>query len=69
MEILVFKSDNITLEIELYQNNDFISDINQALQKNPNTKTFMFNDMGEDWIQIIDVEDKENIITLIPETL
>ena len=44
----------------IVNDDDFINSFNQALQQNENTKTFMVNDWGEDWVSTIDVEDKTN---------
>lgn len=52
-----FVSGNIKI---IVNDDDFINSFNQALQQNENTKTFMVNDWGEDWVSTIDVEDKTN---------
>lgn len=52
-----FISGNIKI---IVNDDDFINSFNQALQQNENTKTFMVNDWGEDWVSTIDVEDKTN---------
>lgn len=44
----------------IVNDDDFINSFNQALQQNENTKTFMVNDWGEDWVSTVDVEDKTN---------
>ena len=52
-----FISGNIKI---IVNDDDFINSFNQALQQNENTKTFMVNDWGEDWVSTVDVEDKTN---------
>ena len=47
---------------------EFIEAFNEALNKMPNN-THMFNDCGEDWVETVDVEDKESrrIWVIIPQ--
>lgn len=58
MKTIQFVSNNITINV--IDNDDFVNEFNKALQNNDKTKTFMFNDCGEDWVSTIDVEDKTN---------
>ena len=58
MKTIQFISNNIIINV--IDNDDFVNEFNNALQNHNETKTFMVNDWGEDWVSTIDVEDKTN---------
>ena len=58
MKTIQFISSKIILNV--IDNDDFINEFNKELQNHNETKTFIVNDWGEDWVSTVDVEDKTN---------
>lgn len=58
MKTIQFISGKIILNV--IDNDDFINEFNKELQNHNETKTFIVNDWGEDWVSTVDVEDKTN---------